>query len=283
MTKSLFLMATTLAVALISSPSFSQQRLANTKWQLVSFGKQGAEVWALRGSKVTINFDVNLGVSGSGGCNSYGGSYKTTGSRISFSQIFSTQRACVDNKLNSQEQQFFGALRSTSNFQVSESELHISYDGAQGSLNFSRDAEDKPSSAVSEEQTSPESALVSFFEAINNKDYDRAFSSWETAPSDLGTFKRGYANTTNVRLLVGLPVQIEGAAGSLYADVSVVLVSQLRSGQSRIFSGCYTMRKSNLSREDNPNAMGWRIYKASVTAQRDLSRASEILTNLCKN
>lgn len=284
MIKSLYLLTVaTLVTALFASALAFQGNLTNTKWRLVSFSREGREVPVVNGATITLSFDANFRVSGSGGCNSYGGAYKTSAHRVTFSQIFSTQRACVDSKLNIQEQQYFAALRSTGDFQLSETELHISYDDNRATLNFTRDSADPPSASANEEPTSPESALVAFFDAINNRNYDRAFKSWETAPSDLPTFKRGYADTKNVRLLVGLPVQVEGAAGSLFADVSIILVSQLQNGRQRIFSGCYTMRKSNLSREDNPNATGWRIYRASVSAQQDLSRASEMLPHLCRN
>lgn len=155
---------------------------------------------------------------------------------------------------------------------------------AQSSLanTFVRDATNKarPDHA---DLSSPESVLAAFYSAINEKDYASAFGYWETPPTDLQNFSRGYADTMSVRLLVGLPVYTEGAAGSSYADVSAIIVSRLRSGRQRIFVGCYTMRKSNLSIADNPDAKGWRIYKASVSLASDNASLSSLLDRMCQN
>src|SRR5690349_14032083 len=71
-----------------------QQALAGTDWRLVSIGRVGAEVPVVNGTTVTLKFGKDERISGSGGCNSYGGGYRVEGDRITFSQVFSTRRAC---------------------------------------------------------------------------------------------------------------------------------------------------------------------------------------------
>ena len=44
----------------------------------------------------------------------------------------------------------------------------------------------------------PENVMLSFEDAINNKDYERAWNYWSSAPSDnYEKWKKGYANRLN--------------------------------------------------------------------------------------
>jgi heat shock protein HslJ len=65
----------TFVLAQTGALSTNQQVLTGSKWRLVSFGRTGAESPAIDGPAITIVFD-NGRVSGSGGCNSYSGTYK---------------------------------------------------------------------------------------------------------------------------------------------------------------------------------------------------------------
>lgn len=90
-------------------------------------------------------------------------------------------------------------------------------------------------------------ALVrSLYNAINRKEYARAYSYF--APSKpVGEFKAfvdGYANTQSVELTIG-KATTEGAAGSIYAAVPVVLKSVESQGEPRFFFGCYVARIAN--------------------------------------
>src|SRR6185503_7817197 len=76
--------------------STGQQALAGTDWRLVSMGRVGAETSLVSGTTVTLKFGSDGRVTGSGGCNTVGGSYQVQGDTLRFSQLFSTRRACVD-------------------------------------------------------------------------------------------------------------------------------------------------------------------------------------------
>nr|MCU0465321.1 META domain-containing protein [Anaerolineae bacterium] len=80
--------------------------LAGTGWYLLE--NKGAPM--IEGTSITLSFDKNGQVGGSGGCNSYGGSYTVDGNSLRFSDVFSTLMACVDNMLNQQEADYFAAL-----------------------------------------------------------------------------------------------------------------------------------------------------------------------------
>ncbi|HET6861833.1 MAG TPA: META domain-containing protein [Pyrinomonadaceae bacterium] len=135
---SFILSGLSLALTLIVAGSaFSAQRsLAGTQWRLDSFGKAGDEKPILDGTSITIQFGTDGRASGSSGCNSYSGTYNAEGEHLSFGQMISTMRACVEPKANQQEQTYMAALRAITRFTITESRLTLS-DGGEVVLNFS--------------------------------------------------------------------------------------------------------------------------------------------------
>lgn len=109
--------------------------LENTNWNLVSFGPAGAEQPLVEGSTITLLLAGGQ-AGGSGGCNSYGGTYQIEGSSISFGEIIRTERACADDRVTEQEQRYFQALETASQFEWNGNELRITYDGGNGVMIF---------------------------------------------------------------------------------------------------------------------------------------------------
>jgi heat shock protein HslJ len=110
--------------------------LANTQWQLESFGAVGSETAVLPDTALTLSFDAMGGAGGDGGCNSFGGKYKTQGTKVSFTDVAQTLRACVDDSANQQEAQYVGALESTGAYELNGDTLTIFYDGGSSALHF---------------------------------------------------------------------------------------------------------------------------------------------------
>ncbi len=259
--------------------STGQKVVSGTQWRLVSMGRVGAETNVTSGTTVTLKFSNDGRISGSGGCNSYGGSYKVVGDQITFSQVFSTRRACIDADGNRKEAQYFSALGLALRFRLISTRLSIYYDGGRSILDFVTDA---PSLDNQIGEGDPIDAVRSYYQALNAKDYDRGYQYWETPTQSLNQFIRGFDNTENVRLLVDPSVRTEGAAGSSFAEVSVILITRRRNGTERTFGGCYVMRKSNVGEEGNPNRNTWRINRANVVAGSPRATLSELLMSTCK-
>lgn len=128
-----------------------------------------------------------------------------------------------------------------------------------------------------DDRNDPIVALASYYDAINARDYRRAYDAWESPPSSSEQFARGFFDTNRVRLLVDPSINIEGAAGSVYASIPAIIVTTTRSGTERVFAGCYVMRRSNV--QDR----GWHIYRGDLYHVSSNTRLSQILSQGCRN
>ncbi|MFN8492382.1 MAG: hypothetical protein U0350_32575 [Caldilineaceae bacterium] len=121
-------------------------------------------------------------------------------------------------------------------------------------------------SPTADEHSDPTTLLASYIDAINHKQYARAYGYWETPPNNqsLAQFTQGFADTAAVDLLINPPARLEGAAGSVYASVPTVLVATHTDHIVYIFSGCYVARRSNqgIAPENNP----WLLYRGDLKA-----------------
>jgi heat shock protein HslJ len=89
--------------------------LGSTAWVLESLGSvtEGA-------SKITLKFSDDNKFSGNSTCNSYFGSFKSTESAVTFSNIGSTKMMCDEMNL---ETDYFNMLRKADKYTISENEL----------------------------------------------------------------------------------------------------------------------------------------------------------------
>ncbi len=257
--------------------STDQRVLTGSEWRLVSFGPAGAETGVIAGTTVTLRFGEDGRASGSTGCNSYGGTYQVRGDNISFSRIVSTRRACLDQNANEQEHRFLSAIETATRFRLSSDRLTILSDRGRNVLNFVNNSNPEPDGGRGDDRNNPLITLGSYYSAINARDYRRAFSFWDTAPSSFEQFARGFADTDRVRVMVDPATGVEGAAGSVYASIPTVVIATARNGSERLFAGCYVMRRSNV--QDR----GWQIYRADVLQVPWNTRLSQILSRGCRN
>jgi heat shock protein HslJ len=263
--------------------STGQGALAGSEWHLVTMGRVGASSLPAPSARVTLKFGNDGRISGSGGCNSYGGNYRVQGNRLTLSQVFSTKRACIDENANKQESQYFAALETASRFRLNRQQLTIYYGAGQNALDFASDSAETPDNGgPSNLPESPVAAVEDYYRAINAKDYVRAYRYWDNPSQSLDQFRRGFSDTASVKVLVDPSPQVEGAAGSSYASVSTVLISQRPNGGERLFAGCYEMKKSNLRPEDGALRQGWRISRANMSPVLPGARGS-ILSRLCRD
>jgi len=266
-----------LALLSFSVLAYGQRVLTGIEWRLISLGPAGSETTAVAGTTVTLRFGEDNRATGSTGCNSFSGTYQVRGDNISFSRLASTRRACLDQNANEQEQRFLSTLGSANRFRLTRGRLTILSDRGRSVLNFVNNSISEPQEGPRDDRNDPVGTLAAYYSAINARDYNTAFRFWDSPPSSYEQFARGFGDTDQVRLLVEPSPRVEGAAGSLYADISAIVVSTMRNGSERVFAGCYVMRRSNV--QDR----GWQIYRAGVSPVSANMKLSRILSQGCSN
>ncbi len=113
-----------------------ESALVTTSWSLVSYGDPGSETPVIEGTEVTLEFQDESQAVGLGGCNSFGTQYEVVNDQLTFVELISTQIACAEEGVMEQEQAYYDALRSATEFERTDSELQIWYDDGQSVLNF---------------------------------------------------------------------------------------------------------------------------------------------------
>ncbi len=87
-------------------------------------------------TSLTIEF-IDKQISGSAGCNHFGGEYKLDGEKIQFISVYNTEMYCMEPEgIMDQEQVYLGALRAADRFSLTEEELVV-FDTADRYLKFS--------------------------------------------------------------------------------------------------------------------------------------------------
>ena len=108
--------------------------MAATSWLAEDIGRRGV----LDNPRTTVSFDQAGRVSGSGGCNRYGGPVEVSGETIRFGPLASTRMACSP-AISDQEERFFAALRSATRFVVTAEDKLVLYDATgEAIVTFSR-------------------------------------------------------------------------------------------------------------------------------------------------
>lgn len=93
-----------------------------------------------------------------------------------------------------------------------------------------------------DDRSSAVAVLESYVNALNRKEYARAYGYWELN-SEVGPFENfqaGFATTEAVTLTTG-SLSGEGAAGNLFYSVPATLHTSLSDGTQQTFVGCYIL------------------------------------------
>lgn len=86
-------------------------------------------------------------------------------------------------------------------------------------------------------------------------------------PADAAAFARQFAPYADYHAQIGAPREIEGAAGSLFVEVPVVVYGRLKSGKEVHQSGKATLRRVNDVPGSTAEQRSWRIYGVALTGQ----------------
>jgi heat shock protein HslJ len=132
--------------------------LEGTSWGLVSL--TGNEL--LADTMITLEFSENE-VSGTGGCNHYGGSYQISGNSLTIGDVFATEMACPEPPgVLEQEGDYLAALNVANSYQLTGDQLEILDEGGWQLLVFVKAADGSISQVEEppEQPDEPETVVV---------------------------------------------------------------------------------------------------------------------------
>ncbi|MCL5995217.1 MAG: hypothetical protein M1546_04080 [Chloroflexi bacterium] len=97
-----------------------------------------------------------------------------------------------------------------------------------------------------DDRSGPVQTLSSFFNAINRKEYARAYSYWETTEGlpAFQQFAQGYAQTESVEITLGT-ISTYAGAGQVYYSVPATLIARNSDGSTQTFVSCYRLHLAN--------------------------------------
>ncbi len=136
------------------------------------------------------------------------------------------------------------------------------------------------------DRSEPAQALQQYYAAIGSHNLARAYTFWGGNGSNSGQryadFARGFADTAQVQLFLGLPSG-DAAAGSLYSNIPAVIEAAQADGSQQIFCGSYTLRQLNVPPFEQ---LGWRIERAEISSHAAIpageAAAQQLLASSCK-
>lgn len=111
----------------------------------------------------------------------------------------------------------------------------------------------------------------SYYADIAAGRYREAYERWAGAGAASGqtfaAFAGGFAGTATVTVDVGVPGRVEGAAGSRYVEVPVVIEAVTTGGEEQRFTGSYTLRRSVVDGA-SPEQRRWQLHAAEIAQVR---------------
>ncbi len=125
-----------------------------------------------------------------------------------------------------------------------------------------------------------------YYALLGEHRYDDAWKLWTQGGQGSGmsaqAFAASFEQYESYNANIGAPGQIEGAAGSLYVSVPVVIYGRRKSGEEVHELGEATLRRVNDVPGSTPEQRVWHLYKIDLkpspgpTARADLRRRQQI-------
>ncbi|MGI8587575.1 MAG: hypothetical protein ACR2M0_07815 [Chloroflexia bacterium] len=133
----------------------------------------------------------------------------------------------------------------------------------------------------------PAQVLKSYYNAINRKEYERAYSYFQGAPNPPSStappypqFVAGYSGTVTVSLALG-PVSTDAGAGNVYASLAAVIEATHTTGNPTRFAGCYFLHHVSPGISQNPQDAIWHIVSATLAPAPAGASLDTLLAQKC--
>jgi hypothetical protein len=142
-----------------------------------------------------------------------------------------------------------------------------------------------PESGYLDDRSTPEGVINSYWDAVNKREYARAYSYWEAAAADrelppFHDFASGYEATTSVQVTLGT-IRGDVGAGQLYFSVPVTLLASAFDGSLQTFVGCYTLHLGRPQLQAEPPFQPMAIQHAKIVEVDNDASTSELMARAC--
>ncbi len=132
-------------------------------------------------------------------------------------------------------------------------------------------------------RSGPIETVSSLLNAINLKQYSRAYSYFDSPqsfPGAYNSYSAGYANTDTITAGFG-PFTTEGAAGTLYYKVPMWMKVTTTSNTNQTFVGCYTLKLPQPANQTVPPFRPLSIVSGHFTQQNNSADVTSMLATAC--
>jgi heat shock protein HslJ len=117
------------------APPVQSAQLVGTQWTLASIVSGSTVSSVPDGVEATLMLESGGSASGSGGCNTFQGTYETSANELTFGPLASTKKACADDVM-SVEQSYLTALQNAASYTIAGNTLTIDDSSANPVLEF---------------------------------------------------------------------------------------------------------------------------------------------------
>jgi hypothetical protein len=135
-----------------------------------------------------------------------------------------------------------------------------------------------------DDRTDAVQELRSLFNAVNRKEYVRAYSYWEANAQGLPPFtqfQQGYANTASVQVSFGT-VTGDAGAGQFYYKVPATLLATTTANVTQTFIACYTLHLSSPDAQGAPPFRPLGIRSATVKLVANNADTASLMAQACQ-
>ena len=129
-----------------------------------------------------------------------------------------------------------------------------------------------------DDRSTPSQVIVSLYNAINRREYARAYGYWNNPSVPFSAYASGYQDTASVELVFG---QITGDPGmsQVFFTVPVMLKTTARNGSQANFAACYIVHEVSQDVLSSPPAMPMGIERGQARpADANVSDAANLAT-----
>lgn len=104
-----------------------------------------------------------------------------------------------------------------------------------------------------DDRSTPQKLIESYYNAINRKEYVRAYSYYAegTPEPDFSKYAQGYKDTQSVTIKLG-STEPDPGAGQIYWTLPLAIQSTRTDGKSEVYTGCYTISMTNPAMQELP-------------------------------